>query len=257
MLALLLLLILTLSIAVPAMACDVYSTIIDVSASATEVAPGSTIQLYILETNNGIGAAAIHDVHVDLYEGSILIDQLTRLSPSFGGDAGNDRYLSVGETWTWTYEVTVNADTRYTAIGYGICHYQVITYPDYPDEMDYVDVTIIRGGEGLTPGFWKNHTDAWVGYSTGDDFDATFGVDWFDPDITLLEALQMNGGGLNALTRHAAAALLSAAHPEVDYDMGIAGVISAVQAVDPADKDAVTALKDIFKAYNEQEADID
>jgi len=155
MLALLLLLILTLSIAVPAMACDVYSTIIDVSASATEVAPGSTIQLYILETNNGIGAAAIHDVHVDLYEGSILIDQLTRLSPSFGGDAGNDRYLSVGETWTWTYEVTVSDDTRYTVIGHGITAYEDITYPTYAYEMAYVDVKVVSWYGGWPCSFWK------------------------------------------------------------------------------------------------------
>jgi hypothetical protein len=39
-------------------------------------------------------------------------------------------------------------------------------------------------GEGCTPGFWKNHTELWaaLGYNTTDDFDTTFGVNFFSPD---------------------------------------------------------------------------
>jgi hypothetical protein len=93
------------------------------------------------------------------------------------------------------------------------------------------------GGEGCTPGYWKNHLEDWppTGYDPADDFDATFGVDFFDPDITLEEATRARGGGVKKLARHGTAALLSAAHPDVDYPFTVAEVIALVQAgdVDP------------------------
>lgn len=90
------------------------------------------------------------------------------------------------------------------------------------------------GGEGCTPGFWKNHLDLWpaTGFSTDDDFDTVFGTNLFDPDITLGEAIEARGGGINKLARHGTAALLSAAHPDVDYPLTVSDVISAVQAGD-------------------------
>jgi len=62
--------------------------------------------------------------------------------------------------------------------------------------------------QGLTPGYWKNHTEAWVGdHSPGCYFDEVFGV---GPHRTLLQVLQTGGGGEKALGRHAVAALLNA-----------------------------------------------
>ncbi|MDH5515768.1 MAG: hypothetical protein OEY45_11480 [Gammaproteobacteria bacterium] len=93
------------------------------------------------------------------------------------------------------------------------------------------------GGEGCTPGYWKNHLEDWpaTGYSPGDDFDTTFGVDLFSPDITLEAAVNAKGGGVKKLARHGTAALLSAAHPDVGYPFTEAEVIALVQAgdVDP------------------------
>jgi hypothetical protein len=88
------------------------------------------------------------------------------------------------------------------------------------------------GGEGCTPGYWKNHLDSWAGtgFAPGDDFDATFGVNAFNPNITLLAAANLGGGGLNKLARHAVAALLNAASGDVDYPQSAAGVIAAVAA---------------------------
>lgn len=90
------------------------------------------------------------------------------------------------------------------------------------------------GGEGCTPGYWRNHLDAWgpTGLNPGDDFDATFGVDLFDPDITLEQAIKARGGHENRLARHGTAALLSALHPDVDYGLSVAEVIALVQAGD-------------------------
>jgi hypothetical protein len=89
-------------------------------------------------------------------------------------------------------------------------------------------------GEGCTPGFWRQpqHLDSWTGYAPGDDFDAVFGTDYFDPDITLLEAVWLGGGGVKKLGRHGAAALLNAANPDVGYPLSEAEVIAAVQAGD-------------------------
>ncbi len=90
------------------------------------------------------------------------------------------------------------------------------------------------GGEGCTHGYWKNHESVWpmTGYALGDDFDTTFGVDLFDPDITLYDAVVQGGGGVNRLARHGVAALLSAAHPNVYFDLTEAEVIALVQAGD-------------------------
>lgn len=105
------------------------------------------------------------------------------------------------------------------------------------------------GGEGCTPGYWKQeqHFDSWIptGYGQDDRFSAIFGIDppitikWSEKgkpqplyNPTLLEALEANGGGINELARHGAAALLSAAHPDVAYSYIVGDVIAAVQAGD-------------------------
>ena len=89
------------------------------------------------------------------------------------------------------------------------------------------------GYEGCTPGYWKqpHHLDDWppTGLNPTDNFDTTFGVSYFNPDITLLQALQARGGGVNKVARHGTAALLNALHPSVDYPLTPAEVILAVQ----------------------------
>jgi hypothetical protein len=101
--------------------------------------------------------------------------------------------------------------------------------------------------DGCTPGYWKNirmHGCEWepTGHGTSDDFDTVFGTDYFNPDRTLLQALQAGGGGYDALGRHGVAALLSAAHPDVDYGLTEGEVIAAVQA----------GNKDLLEHFNEQ-----
>jgi len=244
----------TIPMATPALA-NTLSTDLDIYASATEVSSGDTIQLTIDETNDG--ELRLKNVSVDLYEDSTHLMTLSYGSIGWqGGDTDGDGELDAGETWSWEVTVTVIANTTYTAIGYAEpapSQFQglpPVTWPDDPEEKDSVDITVTNGGEGCTPGWWKNHLDSWIGYSPGDDFDSTFGVDWFAPDITLEKALNMRGGGIKALTRHAAAALLNAAHPDVDYPMAEADIISAVHDVDSTDKKAVTALKDTFDENN-------
>ncbi|GFO66918.1 hypothetical protein GMLC_04970 [Geomonas limicola] len=66
-------------------------------------------------------------------------------------------------------------------------------------------------GEGCSLGYWKTHSASWPAAHHGyDSFDGTFGVSAFSPDLTLLQAVNLGGGGLNNLARQAAAALLNA-----------------------------------------------
>jgi hypothetical protein len=112
-------------------------------------------------------------------------------------------------------------------------------YPEIGDESSWtVDVICPPpGDEGCTPGYWRQPQHSWAdtGFSRDDDFDTTFGTDYFDPDIPLGEAIWARGGGVNKVARHGTAALLSVAHPDVDYPLSEAEVIAAVQAgqVDP------------------------
>ena len=91
------------------------------------------------------------------------------------------------------------------------------------------------GGEGCTPGYWKqpHHFDSWVatGFSPDQDFDDVFELtpgttgDW-----TLLDGVSAKGGKQNALARHGVAALLNSSNPGVSYEFSSAEVIAKVQA---------------------------
>lgn len=82
--------------------------------------------------------------------------------------------------------------------------------------------------QGCTPGFWKNHTSVWSGFSPSDKFNDVFGVS-FNSSLTLEGALRLEGGGFNALARHAAAALLNAAHDDVGYGLTESEIVALVQ----------------------------
>ncbi len=87
-------------------------------------------------------------------------------------------------------------------------------------------------GDGLTPGFWKQpqHFDRWVQYSPDDSFEDVFVVQSKSTSgMTLLDALKKGGGGINALNRHAVAALLNHTNSYVSYLFSEASVISLVQ----------------------------
>ena len=126
-------------------------------------------------------------------------------------------------------------------------------FPNVLTATDSVTVDIVAkpGGEGCTPGFWKQdqHFDSWVGFSPNQSFEAVFGVS-VPGTPSLLDALNSGGGGINALMRHAVAALLNASNPDVDSDFTTAEVIALVQeAFATGDFERI---KDILAAANEQ-----
>ncbi|WP_372898515.1 SdrD B-like domain-containing protein [Stieleria sp.] len=121
------------------------------------------------------------------------------------------------------------------------------------------------GGEGLTPGFWKTHSEfgpaplkGWpdTGFSPLDSYNSVFGVS-DDSGLTLLDALGRGGGGLNALGRHATAALLNAANPNVDYSYTQAEVIALTQAAYASgNASLIENTKNLFAVQNELGADL-
>lgn len=111
--------------------------------------------------------------------------------------------------------------------------------------------------QGLTPGFWKQpqHKCYWAPdplkpnqykygdaqtvvkgkktetvYVNGTKFKDVFNASTLDANLTMLQALGLNGGGANALARHATAALLNANHPQIFYRFHAESVIGMVNA---------------------------
>lgn len=108
------------------------------------------------------------------------------------------------------------------------------------------------GEEGCTPGYWKNHTDSWAetGFSPGQTAGSVFSLGGF-PSLasrTLLQTLQGGGGpgtlgAARILLRAAVAALLNAAHPDVDYPRTTAEIIMDVNAALASnDRDTILEL---------------
>jgi hypothetical protein len=112
------------------------------------------------------------------------------------------------------------------------------------------------GLQGCTPGYWKQdqHFDSWQVYSPTDSFNAVFGVSGpFADSLTLLDALNQGGGGVNALGRHAVAALLSSSSSGVDYGLTPTEVIDQTRAaLNSGNATTIEGQKNVFAALNEK-----
>jgi len=95
-----------------------------------------------------------------------------------------------------------------------------------------VCIYLVPEYHGCTPGFWKNHPEAWPSaYATDDTLTSVFGTG--APDVTLLEALSMKGGpGIDGakgiLARAATAALLNAETFGTAYPYTVGQVVDLV-----------------------------
>ena len=122
---------------------------------------------------------------------------------------------------------------------------------------DYTAPPPPPGGQGCTPGYWKqdHHFDSWpAGYTPGMSFNVALGLpnpnSLWGTTFTMLNALGANGGGKNALARHAAAAILNAASNGVNYNMTVADVQAAVLAA-LNNNSLIDAKKNILAGFNE------
>jgi hypothetical protein len=92
------------------------------------------------------------------------------------------------------------------------------------------------------------------GQTLGDVFDPVLLGDL--AGVTLLDALSFEGGptltdAQEILLRQAVAALLNAAHPDVDFSLTTSEVIAAVNAVLGSDRETILALAEELAAANE------
>jgi hypothetical protein len=124
-------------------------------------------------------------------------------------------------------------------------------------DSETVTVIVNCPTEGCTPGFWKNHTDVWVGYLPTQTVESVFDVpDAFGLDNdTLLTALGYTGGtgstgAAKILLRAGVAALLNAANPSVDYPLTTAQVIAMVNAALAGTSSDMLALATTLDGYN-------
>ncbi len=106
------------------------------------------------------------------------------------------------------------------------------------------------GGEGCTPGFWRNRADVFPApYSPGTTLGSVFtGLPAAYASLTFAEALALGGGDLNALLRQAVAALLNAASADVDYPLSVAQVLAMTNAAIASGD--YEATKDLFDELN-------
>ncbi|UWQ93699.1 hypothetical protein K3727_21740 (plasmid) [Rhodobacteraceae bacterium M382] len=190
-----------------------------------------------------------------------------------GGDADNDGLLDVDETWLFTSEGVGDAVASTGAYGNAAA-----VFAGQDRSITDTDLAHHHGvnqgqGAGLTPGFWKNNAtqhnaSAWPATSDGELIyapDQTVGTVFDVPvefsslsELTLVEALDLNGGGENALMRHAVAALLNATSTQVGYPASAPQIIAWTnEALADGHKNTLNSQKNIFVQWNELGADLD
>ncbi|TRX31166.1 T9SS type A sorting domain-containing protein, partial [Flavobacterium sp. ZT3R18] len=97
-------------------------------------------------------------------------------------------------------------------------------------------IIVLACNEGCTLGYWKNHTDRWCSsYTPSMLFGSVFvNAPSNLANLSLIQALNLGGGGIYNLARQGVAALLNACSDEVDfpapYSNNTQSVIDAVNA---------------------------
>ncbi|MGE5678473.1 MAG: hypothetical protein ACM3ZR_10510 [Pseudomonadota bacterium] len=219
-----------------------------------------------LETNVP-GATADYKYEVTLGADSVpltniqLVDDI--LGPIAGpaeGDGNIIGTLEVGETWIYySYDNVIMQDT----VNWGT----VTGEDELGNEVSATDdaaVTVEAIFEGKTPGYWKNHAEMWVDYTPGQILEDVFDV----PDSlgldnkTLMEALSFSGGkgdlgAAQNLFRAAAAAILNASHPNLNYEFELDYIITSVNEALTQGRAAMLELAAELDRANNAEGDID
>jgi uncharacterized repeat protein (TIGR01451 family) len=206
--------------------------------------------IVVTNTSSADSPNLINGTIVDTLTGNLLDPANTAVTSS-----NCTPVLATGGTCTIVTQRTVLATDPNPLVNTVTVHYNPQGFPNVITATARESVVVTRpGGEGCTPGFWKQtqHFDSWVGFSPNQTLESVFDV----PDalgldnVTLAQALALNGGGVNALLRHAVAALLNASNPDVDFDLTAAQVISATNAALASGN--YEAQKNIFERLNQQ-----
>jgi hypothetical protein len=250
---------------------NLFQPFIDVTKAHTGGTPvvGNTLTYLITITAGGSSSDT-----PDLVPVSIIDSKLGTLSISSFTESGiNDNKLQVGETWTLSVNYVVLPTDGPSLTNVVSVHFRPMGFPN--DLRDTASVTLTvdtPGGEGLTPGFWKNNAAkkgavAWgpTGFSPNQTLESVFNVpnSLGMDNVTLLQALNFKGGGgvrgaAQSLFRAAVAAVLNASHPLVDYPMSLGDIIADVNAaLATNNRGTMLSLKDELDALNNLGGGID
>jgi hypothetical protein len=166
---------------------------------------------------------------------------------------------AVGESFQCTGDLACSADYDFRAFAHNV--------PQGPNKSDFTTILLCstascpEGGEGCSPGFWKNRAVTLGLYDTSRTLGSVFS---FGPDFTslasktFLEALNFKGGNTiqaaaQILLRQAVAALLNAENPSVSYPRTVTEVVDAVNGVlntATPSRDSILALAASLDADN-------
>ncbi|MHC4990882.1 MAG: SdrD B-like domain-containing protein, partial [Planctomycetota bacterium] len=230
-----------------------------------------TIGDFVWEDQNGDGCQdpiepGIEGVVVELYDscdlGNLIDATTTDASGEYFFDICGGEYLIVIETPA-NYEETLpnqacgpgNPDeTDSDCINGEICVLAV-----GPDLTNDCGLIVPGGGEGCTPGYWKqeHHFCHWPEpYEPDQPFSM-----WFDDAFSgkslltvLSQPASANPGPnqLNSLGRHTVAALLNAASADVAYDLSPQAVIDHFNDAYPGSKADYRDAKQLLVGFNQQ-----
>jgi hypothetical protein len=221
---------------------------------AKELLVGTTAVWTYLVTNTGNAPVRVTMITDDNGTPGEASDDLT--ASYVAGDANGNGLLDVGETWLYQASTTVQAGPYLNTVQVSASEPVTQQSATGSDVAGYYGDT---AAEGLTPGYWKNHTDAWpAGFSPDQLVGQFFGP--LPADLageTLLTALSAGGGGVIALLRQAVSALLSTASQYVAYPWTASIIVAQVDAVlASGDATQITNLQTQLNTWNNREANL-
>ena len=156
---------------------------------------------------------AIDGVNI-LFDGVIVdVGAFTVPTVSYSGTENAPAGAGAGDTVTVSVDLVGTYDNGVVVPSGSITDSTTVTLPED------CDPPVLSGG--CTPGYWKapQHFDSWPAGYTPDMLFADAGFDDAFPGMTLIQVLNLGGGGLNALGRATVAALLNAASGVSGFDV--------------------------------------
>jgi hypothetical protein len=136
----------------------------------------------------------------------------------------------------------------------------IVAVPERSDvQCAFIELVLPEDYEGLTPGYWKNHLDAWhAPYTPATTVGSVFTIPSSLNELSgnsFLTALQYNGGrndigAARILLRAAVAALLNAVDPDINYPVAPNAIINDVNYALAHGRTAMLDLKDTLDGYN-------
>jgi hypothetical protein len=224
------------------------STTLTESASPTSGTAPLTVTFTYNETNNG----------TDPISGVTVTGSSCGSATYVSGDTNTNSFLDPGETWVYTCSETFSSAGTFTdnATATGT---DTVDSLAAPTEIASASVTVQSAGQGCTPGFWKNHTSVWVGYTPSEFVKTVFSAAGVAPytsvgNATLLQALGFGGGSslvdaAQILLRSAVSAVLNSA--QLNYPLTTSQIISEVNtALASNNRGTILTLASTLDGYN-------